>query len=123
MFTHLAKLICLQSPEVCYVYSHRKYVTFNSYFLKVEHTHPRINKRRFIFSDNIVLATGKTLDYETLNYYRLALYVTDTMASSGPYYLAVHVLDDPEVCTFPQTLYRYDTYEAGVSISDDMCLD
>lgn len=37
------------------------------------------------------------------------------MATSGPYYLNIHVLDDPEVCKFPQNLYRYDTYEAGVS--------
>lgn len=37
------------------------------------------------------------------------------MATSGPFYLNIHVLDDPEVCKFPQNLYRYDTYEAGVS--------
>lgn len=64
--------------------------------------------------NTIALAAGKSFDYETLNYYRLALYVTDTMATSGPYYLNIHVLDDPEVCKFPQNLYRYDTYEAGI---------
>lgn len=65
--------------------------------------------------DNIALAAGKSFDYETLNYYQLALYVTDSMAASGPYYLGIHVLDDPEVCKFPQTLYRFDTFESGVS--------
>ncbi|XP_061186656.1 protocadherin Fat 4-like [Saccostrea echinata] len=71
------------------------------------------NKFR-VTGNNIALATGETFDYEDLNYYRLALYVTDTMATSGPYYLAIHVLDEPEVCNFPQNVYRYDTYEAGV---------
>lgn len=76
----------------------------------------RFHKDSYVsFSDNIALAAGKSFDYETLNYYRLALYVTDSMATSGPYYLNIHVLDDPEVCKFPQNLYRYDTFEAGVS--------
>ncbi|XP_022288893.2 uncharacterized protein LOC111100985 [Crassostrea virginica] len=64
--------------------------------------------------NNIALAAGKSFDYETLNYYQLALYVTDSIATSGPYYLGIHVLDDPEVCKFPQTFYRFDTFESGI---------
>ncbi|KAK3087021.1 hypothetical protein FSP39_000443 [Pinctada imbricata] len=79
------------------------------------------------FSENnyvISLANGKTFDYETLRYYRLALYVSDTFTQTGPYYLAVNILDEPEDCVFPKTNYRADTYEGGKgSVSIDIGLE
>lgn len=66
------------------------------------------------FLGEIRLKNGKTFDYEYINLYKLTMYVTDSYATTGPYYLDVHINNIPEVCGFDKTVYEASTYEAGV---------
>ena len=63
----------------------------------------------------IRLKNGKTFDYEDINKYKLTMHVTDTYATTGPYYLQVNVVNVPEVCGFDKVVYEASTTEAGVS--------
>ena len=62
-----------------------------------------------------MLTNGKTFDYESISNYKLTMYVTDTYATTGPYFLEVHINNIPEVCGFDKNIYEASTYEAGVS--------
>ncbi|XP_063406149.1 protocadherin Fat 4-like [Mytilus trossulus] len=68
-----------------------------------------------VSTSEIRLKNGKTFDYEYINLYKLTMYVTDSYATTGPYYLDVHINNIPEVCGFDKTVYEASTYEAGVS--------
>ncbi|XP_069106481.1 protein dachsous-like [Argopecten irradians] len=83
------------------------YVTFD--------TTPAAEASTFNLTNNVLsLASLKLFNFEDHITYTLAFYVTDTIFTTGPYYLQITVIDEGEVCVFDKQLYEYTVEEGGI---------
>ncbi|XP_060085191.1 cadherin-related tumor suppressor-like [Ylistrum balloti] len=84
-----------------------QYVTFD--------TTPAASAGFFNLTNNVVsLSTSKRFNYEDQTEYTLDFYVTDSIHTTGPYYLRITILEVGERCSFDKTLYEASVYEGGI---------
>ncbi|XP_069105729.1 protein dachsous-like [Argopecten irradians] len=69
----------------------------------------------FTLSNNVLSLPGsKRFNYEDHITYTLDFYVTDTIHTTGPYYLQIVILEEGERCAFDKRIYEYSVDEGPI---------
>ena len=68
----------------------------------------------FISDGNFKVATGKSMDYETIPFYNCSFFIDDGIEESGPFILELTALNDNETPEFSDTMYFATATEGSV---------